>query len=58
MKKEETDKMYLKELEHFLDCVKNKKKSINNFEQGTYLLKTSLEIKKSSVIKKSIMLEE
>jgi len=58
MKKEETDKMYLKELEHFLDCVKNKKKSINNFEQGTYLLKTSLEIKKSSVIKKSIMLGE
>ena len=50
VKQEEKEQMYLKELKHFLDCIKNKKKSINDFEQGTYLLKTALGIKKSSVI--------
>ena len=58
VKQEEKEQMYLKELKHFLDCIKNKKKSINDFEQGTYLLKTALGIKKSSIMKRSIILEK
>ena len=58
MKKGERDQMYINELKHFFNCVENKKKTINDFEEGAYLLKTSLQIKKSSKIKKSIMLEK
>ena len=58
VKKGERDQMYINELKHFFNCVENKKKTINDFEEGAYLLKTSLQIKKSSKIKKSIMLEK
>ena len=46
--------MFLLELEHFFDCVKNKKNTINNFEEGVKVLKIGLALKKASKSKKMI----
>ena len=54
LKKFEKNTMFLLELEHFLDCVKNKKNTINNFEEGVKVLKIGLALKKASKSKKMI----
>lgn len=48
------NQMYLDELTHFIDCVKNKKATINPIYDGIQTLKIALAIKKSSKLKKVI----
>jgi predicted dehydrogenase len=48
--------MYVEELRHFLNCVINRRKSINDVEEGIKILKIALAVKKSSKIKKAITL--
>lgn len=54
LKKFEKNTMFLSELEHFFDCVKNKKDTINNFEEGVKVLKIGLALKRASKSKKMI----
>ena len=45
---------YIEELKHFLKCVKYRKETINNLEQGIVTLKVALAIKKASKLMKSV----
>ncbi len=45
---------YVEELKHFLKCVKHRKETINNLEQGIETLKIALAIKKASKLMKSV----
>ena len=45
---------YVEEMKHFLKCVKQRKETINNLEQGVITLKIALAIKKAAKIKKSV----
>jgi len=45
---------YVEELKHFLKCVKHRKKTINDLEQGVTTLKIALAIKKASKLMKSV----
>jgi len=56
IKKYDKNEMYVKELEHFIQCVNKKKKTINDISQGEHVLKVALGIIKSSKLKKSITL--
>ena len=47
---------YVEELKHFLKCVKQKKETINDLEQGVTTLKIALGIKKASKLMKSVNL--
>jgi predicted dehydrogenase len=49
--------MYVEELSHFLRSVKTKQKTINSIEEGSRVLKIALAIKKSSKIKKVIIID-
>lgn len=57
VKKYDYNQMYVDELTHFINCVKNKKTSINPISDGIKTLKIALAIKKSSELKKVIKLE-
>lgn len=48
--------MYIDEMTHFLHCVKNRKKTINDFNQGVYVLKIALAIRKASEKKKTVLI--
>ena len=50
----DTYSSYLEEIKHFMRCVKKRKETINNLEQGIATLKIALAIKKASKIKKSV----
>ena len=50
----DTYSSYLEEIKHFLRCVKDRKETINNLEQGIVTLKIALAIKKASKIEKSV----
>ena len=54
IKKYDKNEMYVKELKHFINCVDNKKKSINDISQGIYTLKIALAVIKSSKLKKVV----
>ena len=54
IEKYERNKMYVDEMNHFLKCVKIRKPSINDIEEGIRTLEISLGIKKSSKLKKMI----
>jgi predicted dehydrogenase len=45
---------YVEQLKHFLQCVKQRKKTINDLEQGIVTLKIALAIKKSSKLMKTV----
>ena len=45
---------YVEELKHFLKCVKHRKETINDLEQGIATLKIALAIKKASKLMKSV----
>jgi len=49
--------MYIKEIHHFLNCVKKKEKPINDVYEGAKVLKIALAIKKSSKIRKEIVID-
>lgn len=46
--------MYFSELDHFLNCVKKRKKTLNDIEQGIKVLEIALVIKKASKLKRMI----
>jgi len=48
--------VYLEELNHFLKCITRKEKSINSIDEGTKILEIALAVKKSSKIKKAVIL--
>jgi len=50
----DTYSSYVEELKHFLKCVKHRKKTINDLEQGVATLKIALAIKKASKLMKSV----
>ena len=50
----DTYSSYVEELKHFLKCVKHRKETINNLEQGVRTLKIALAIKKASKLMKSV----
>jgi len=54
IEKYERNKMYVDEMNHFLKCVKTRKSTINDIEEGIRTLEISLGIKKSSKLKKMI----
>lgn len=54
LKKYERNKMYVKEIQHFFNCIKQKKKTINDLEQGIDTLKIVLNIIESSRKRKII----
>ena len=45
---------YVEQLKHFLQCVKQRKKTINDLEQGIVTLKIALAIKKASKLMKTV----
>ena len=45
---------YVEQLKHFLQCVKQRKKTINDLEQGIVTLKIVLAIKKASKLMKTV----
>ena len=49
--------MYINEIEHFLDCIKQKKNTINNIQEGIKVLKIALDIKKSALVKRTIQIK-
>ena len=50
----DTYSSYVEELKHFLKCVKRRKETINDLEQGVTTLKIALAIKKASKLMKSV----
>ena len=50
--------MYKKELAHFINCIQQKKKSLNDISQGQYVLKIALGIIKSSKLKRVVNIEK
>ena len=50
----DTYSSYIEELKHFLKCVKRRKETINDLEQGVTTLKIALAIKKASKLMKSV----
>ena len=54
IKNYEINLSYIEELKHFLKCVKYRKETINNLEQGIVTLKVALAIKKASKVMKSV----
>jgi len=49
---------FIDELQYFLNCVKNKKQTINPVHEGLVPLKISLAAKKSSLLKKTIFIKK
>ena len=49
--------MYINEIEHFLDCIKQEKNTINNIQEGIKVLKIALDIKKSALAKRTIQIK-
>jgi predicted dehydrogenase len=54
LEKHDHNKMYKKELDHFLKCVQNRRETMNPLSQGIETLKIALAVKKSSKQKKTI----
>lgn len=46
--------MYVEELKHFINCVKNNKETMNPISMGVEILKIALYVKKSSEIRKMV----
>ena len=54
LKNYDINEVYKRELDHFIKCVKNNKKSINDVGEGINVLKIALSVIKSSKIKKMV----
>ena len=50
------NEMYLDEIKHFIKCVKKNEKSINPIEEGAKILNVAIGIKKSSKLKKMVLI--
>jgi len=49
-----SNSMYIDEINYFLNCVNNTKKTFNNFDDGLKVLKIALSIRKASLQRKTI----
>lgn len=49
--------MYIKEIEHFLNCIKQNKNTINDIQEGIKVLKITLGIKKSALVKRTVQIK-
>jgi len=49
---------FICELEHFLNCIKNQKQTINPIDDAINTLKISLDVKKSSLLKKTVFIKK
>ena len=54
LKNFEKNQMYIDEIKHFLKCVKNRRKTINNLDDGINTMNIAIAIKKSGRYKKTI----
>ena len=54
LKKYDKNQMYIDELDYFINCVKNGLKDYNNINQGAYVLKIALAVKKSAKLKRKV----
>ena len=52
MKNFEFNTTYIKEIKYFLECCQNNKKTINDLNEGSKVLKIALKVLKSSKTKK------
>jgi predicted dehydrogenase len=49
--------MYINEIEHFLNCIKQNKNTINDIQEGIKVLKITLGIKKSALVKRTVQIK-
>jgi predicted dehydrogenase len=56
LKNYDINDMYLDEIKHFIKCVNKGEKSINPIEEGAKILNVAIGIKKSSKLKKMVMI--
>lgn len=56
LKNYDENNMYLDEIKHFFKCVNKEEKPINSLEEGTQILNIAIAIKKSSKLKKVVMI--
>ncbi len=56
LKNSDANNMYLDEIKHFFKCVNKEEKSINSIEEGAKILNIAIAIKKSSKLKKMVMI--
>lgn len=52
------NEMYVDELKHFINCVKNKKPTINPVGEGLKILEIGLAVKKSSLLKRTMIIKK
>lgn len=52
------NKTYIRELNHIIECIEGKSQPINDLSDGIYTLKIALAIKKSSKLKKTILINK
>ena len=57
LKKYDVNEAYKKELAHFIKCIQNNKRSINDITEGTIVLKTALSAIKSSKLKRLVLIK-
>ena len=57
IKKFDRNQLYIDEIKHFLRCVKNRKNTINNLDDGIKTMKIALAIKESGKKKKNIVMQ-
>ena len=57
IKKFDLNQLYVDEIKHFLRCVKNRKNTINNLDDGIKTMKIALAIKESGKKKKNIVMQ-
>ena len=57
IKKFDRNQLYVDEIKHFLRCVKNRKNTINNLDDGIKTMKIALAIKESGKKKKNIVMQ-
>ena len=56
LKNYDENNMYLDEIKHFFKCVNKEEKSINSIEEGAQILNIAIAVKKSSKLKKMVMI--
>ena len=57
LKNYDNNLMYINEITHFLDCIKKEKNTINDIQEGIKVLKITLGVKKSALLKRTIQIK-
>lgn len=58
LEKYDKNQMYIDELDYFINCIKNDLKDYNDIDQGAYVLKIALAVKKSARLKRKVKIDE